>query len=79
MIQNLDIDMVGFREAVHIAGELDVLAVLDNCGVRCSGDDAVHICGKAQPLIVKCNISVGVEFDSMAEPCLLKSALCMRF
>ncbi|KAL3162418.1 hypothetical protein ABBQ32_010088 [Trebouxia sp. C0010 RCD-2024] len=57
VIMNIEVDMTGFREAVLITGTDRVSPVLQKCSISCSGDDAVHVNGKARPTLQQCNIS----------------------
>ncbi|KAK9852134.1 hypothetical protein WJX84_002432 [Apatococcus fuscideae] len=54
VIRNIDIDMTGFREAIFISGSGSVQPLVQHCIVRCSGDDAVNICGDAKPTMDNC-------------------------
>ncbi|KAK9904188.1 hypothetical protein WJX75_006312 [Coccomyxa subellipsoidea] len=56
LIRDLDIDMTGFREAVKIEGPAHTQPAFLNCIIRCSGDDAVNICGKAAPVLRGCSV-----------------------
>ncbi|BDA45677.1 probable UPF0225 protein Spro_2712 at N-terminal half [Coccomyxa sp. Obi] len=56
VVQGLDIDMTGFREAVKIEGPASVRPAIQNCIIRCSGDDAVNVCGKAAPIFESCTL-----------------------
>ena len=51
-VQNVNIDMTGFRESLYIGGNEDVRPVFEHVRVKCSGDDAVNVAGAAQPLFV---------------------------
>ncbi|CAL8470738.1 g10280 [Coccomyxa elongata] len=52
----LDIDMTGFNEAVKIEGPASVRPAIQNCIIRCSGDDALNVCGKAAPVFESCTL-----------------------
>jgi len=56
VVQNVYIDMVGFRESVLIEGGPSVTPVLDGCVVTCSGDDAINVAGQAAPFIRRCEL-----------------------
>ncbi|EIE22744.1 hypothetical protein COCSUDRAFT_16318 [Coccomyxa subellipsoidea C-169] len=74
VIQDLDIDMTGFREALKVEGAASVQPVCQNCIIRCSGDDAVNICGKAAPVFRACSLRArkcGVRAYERAAPSLV--------
>lgn len=45
VLRNLDIDQSGFREALLVDGGAAVAPLIQDCRVKCSGDDAVNIGG----------------------------------
>ena len=57
VVQNVKIDMTGFREALMVTGDHLVQPVVENCRITCSGDDAVNVAGKAAPFFRRCNFS----------------------
>ena len=69
VVQNVHIDMVGFRESVLIEGGPAVTPVLDGCVVACSGDDAVNVAGQAAPFLRRCELEArkrGLKFMDSA-------------
>jgi len=48
ILQNIDIDMTGFRESLYIYGGPKVSPVIEHCRFRCSGDDAINV-GASEP------------------------------
>lgn len=54
VIQNMEIDMSGFRECVCVQGAATVRPVVDHCMFRCSGDDAINVAGAAVPTVRDC-------------------------
>lgn len=56
VIQNLDIDMVGFTEAVRVEGKACIQSLLDHCIICSSGDDAIHVGGHAQATVRRCKL-----------------------
>jgi Right handed beta helix region len=57
VIRNLDIDHTGFREALLIEGKAAVTPLIENCILKCSGDDVVNTAGEARPLFRRCVIT----------------------
>ena len=50
VLQNIDIDMTGFRESVYVHGGPQVCPVIEHCRFKCSGDDAINVAGRANPI-----------------------------
>jgi hypothetical protein len=57
VLRNLDIDHTGFREALLIDGKATVTPFIENCILKCSGDDVVNAAGKARPCFRRCVIT----------------------
>jgi len=57
VIRNLDIDHTGFREALLIEGRSSVAPLIENCTLKCSGDDVVNTAGTAAPFFRRCAIT----------------------
>ena len=57
VIRNLDIDHTGFREALLIEGKSSVTPLIENCILKCSGDDVVNTAGTAAPFFRRCVIT----------------------
>jgi hypothetical protein len=57
VIRNLDIDHTGFREALLIEGKSSVTPLIENCIIKCSGDDVVNTAGTAAPFFRRCVIT----------------------
>uniref|UniRef100_A0A7S2Z3P6 Right handed beta helix domain-containing protein n=1 Tax=Chloropicon laureae TaxID=464258 RepID=A0A7S2Z3P6_9CHLO len=56
VLQNVDIDMTGFRESLYVSGGPKVCPVIEHCRFRCSGDDAINVAGQAKPIFRKCHV-----------------------
>ena len=56
ILQNIDIDMTGFRESLYIYGGPKVSPVIEHCRFRCSGDDAINVAGQANPVVRQCHV-----------------------
>ncbi|KAK9828720.1 hypothetical protein WJX72_001708 [[Myrmecia] bisecta] len=79
VIQNIDVDMTGFREAIMVTGPKEVQPLIEDCIIRCSGDDAVNVCGTVAPLFRRCTLQgrkCGVRaFDATSavfESCIIE-------
>ena len=57
VLRNIDLDQTGFSEALLVEGGADVRPLLDGCRVRCSGDDAVNVTGRADPYLRGCELT----------------------
>ena len=57
VLQNIDIDMTGFREAVFIYGGPESRPVLEHCRIKCSGEDAINVAGRASPVVRSCSVT----------------------
>lgn len=57
VIRNLDIDHTGFRESLLIEGKSSVTPLIENCILKCSGDDVVNTAGTAAPFFRRCVIT----------------------
>ncbi len=57
VLQNVDIDMTGFREALFVSGGPAVCPVIEHCRFRCSGDDAINVAGQARPVFRRCHVA----------------------
>lgn len=57
VLRNIDLDQTGFREALLVEGGASVRPLLDGCRVRCSGDDAVNVTGRADPYLRGCELT----------------------
>ncbi len=68
ILRNLEIDHTGFREAILIDGNEHVNPLIENCEIKCSGDDSLHSGGKSRPIIRYCRFKAkkcGIRtFDS---------------
>ena len=49
VIQNLEWDMIGFRECCLVTGGEDVRPIIETCVIKCSGDDAVNVTAWRSP------------------------------
>jgi hypothetical protein len=58
VLKDLEVDMVGFREALLVDGPASLKAVLDGCTISCSGDNALEVMEAAQPLLNNCKLLV---------------------
>mmetsp|Transcript_19063 Transcript_19063/g.36419 ORF Transcript_19063/g.36419 Transcript_19063/m.36419 type:complete len:640 (+) Transcript_19063:53-1972(+) len=56
VIQNIEVDMSGFRECCLVEGPATVQPVVDHCMLRCSGDDAINVSGAAVPTFRDCEL-----------------------
>ncbi|KAK3238945.1 hypothetical protein CYMTET_51090 [Cymbomonas tetramitiformis] len=56
VIQNIELDMSGFREGVLVTGPSTVKPLIEHCTIRCSGDDAVNVKLKAAPTFRNCEL-----------------------
>jgi tetratricopeptide (TPR) repeat protein len=56
VIRNLDIDHTGFREALLVDGDKDVQPLIEQCDIKCSGDDGVHVGGEARLVMRRCKV-----------------------
>jgi hypothetical protein len=57
VLQNIDIDMTGFRESLFVYGGSQVRPIIEHCRFRCSGDDAINVAGQANPIFRRCEIA----------------------
>lgn len=57
VVRNLDLDQTGFREAVLVDGPATVAPLIEQCIIKCSGDNAVDVGGGASPLLRGCTIT----------------------
>ena len=57
VIQNVDIDFTGFSQAIHVEGGENVDALIENCRIKCSGDDGICVDGSARPTFRNCDVT----------------------
>ncbi|GAB4818117.1 hypothetical protein N2152v2_005163 [Parachlorella kessleri] len=58
VIKNLVVDMSGFCEAFMVAGPATVAPLIEDCNIKCSGDDGINVCEQAEPLFRRCTLTV---------------------
>lgn len=71
VIQNVDIDFTGFSEAVRVVGDARVKPFIENCRVKCSGNDAVAVGKQSAPTFRNCVFTgkkVGARAYARATP-----------
>lgn len=54
VVQNVDIDFTGFSEAIRVVGDARVKPFIENCRVKCSGNDAVAVGKQSAPTFRNC-------------------------
>ena len=57
VLQNINIDMTGFRESVFVYGGPEVSPIIEHCKFMCSGDGAINVAGRANPIVRRCEIA----------------------
>ncbi|WZN60423.1 Beta_helix domain-containing protein [Chloropicon roscoffensis] len=57
VLQNVDVDMTGFREALFVYGGPEVSPIVEHCRFRSSGGDAINVAGRASPLFRRCEVA----------------------
>lgn len=45
VLRNIELDQTGFRDALLVDGPSSVHPLITGCTIKCSGDDAVNVCG----------------------------------
>jgi len=73
VVQNLVLDLCGFRECVRVQGGPRPPPLLEGCSLRCSGDHAVVCVSDAAPMLRRCDISArraGLLAQDTARPTL---------
>ena len=73
VVQNLVLDMCGFRECVSAEGDARCTPLLEACRIRCSGDHAVVCAGTSAATLRGCEIGsrkAGLLSLDAARPCL---------
>lgn len=78
LLQDVEIDMVGFTEALRVGGDARVCLLLQRCSVSSSGGDAVAASGKARLTLQACSITgkgCGVKLWGNAAATLVRCTL----
>lgn len=57
VVQNLVLDLCGFRECLACVGNERCTPLIEHCNIRCSGDHAVVCWGAAAPTLRVCDVS----------------------
>ena len=57
VIQNLSMELCGFRECLLFEGDARNTAVVQDCSVRCSGSHAIVVAGAAQPTLRRLDVA----------------------
>ena len=57
VVQNLVLDLCGFRECLLFEGDERCTALVEGCNIRCSGEHSVVCVGSAAPTLRRCDIS----------------------
>lgn len=73
VIRNIDLDQTGFREAILIDGDEHVNPLIENCDLKCSGDDCIHIGGRSKPIVRLCKVNAkktGIKSFDTSHPTL---------
>lgn len=56
VVQNLSLDLCGFRECVLAEGDARCTPLVEGCMLRCSGSHSIVVAGAAQPVFRDCDI-----------------------
>jgi hypothetical protein len=56
VVQNLVLDLCGFRECLSIDGDAALTPLIEGCNIRCSGAHAVVVAGAAAPTLRGCDV-----------------------
>jgi hypothetical protein len=56
VVQNLVLDLCGFRECLSIEGDARCTPLVEGCKIRCSGDHAVVCAGACAPTLRACDV-----------------------
>jgi hypothetical protein len=78
VLQNLVLDLCGFRECLLVEGDARVTPLLEGCTVRCSGDHGVVVSGCAAPTLRGMDVQAqkaGLLTLREARPLLLRCKL----
>ena len=63
VVQNIELDMTGFREAILIKGGSNVCPVLQHCSIRCAkhlnSADVLHAAGSCLTVDPQCLLTQG--------------------
>ena len=57
VIQNLSMELCGFRECLLFEGDARNTALMQDCSVRCSGSHAIVVAGATQPTLRRLDVS----------------------
>jgi parallel beta-helix repeat protein len=73
VVQNLVLDLCGFRECISCEGSARCTPLLESCTIKCSGDHAVVCVGASAPTLRACDVSArkaGLLLLGTSRPCV---------